>query len=253
MTKTGKTITKTSAENIILRIWCNKSLGNIAGIITPSHDFINFLYNLGMNREISIVEFIPPVNAPSCCNSNEDVEEKDKITYFGPFDEERGTVSLINAYFKLVKSWDLNVMLNLLIREDGYPFFSSIAKKMKERNVMVKTRFDNKRMLFNELCNSKLIVLPYRVIPSTIPISYLEALFLDKPLVIATSIPGFREHVHSYLNKTLPGTYRYDALAEYIAFLLSSTKNMKYLKMKQSNYTRSLKDRIQRQSILLSE
>lgn len=254
LTRTGKTIGKTLAENTALRVWHKKLLNSVSGVITPSQDFVNILYNLGMSREIKVVKFTPPVNVPHCYDINY-IEEKDVVTYFGPLDEERGVISLINACFKLIKSQNSNIMLKLLIRGDGYPLSPGITKKieMKKQNIIVKTEFENKRMLFSELCTSKLIVLPYRVIPSTIPISYFEALFLGEPLVVTTDIPGFREHVYSYLGKTIPGTYRYGDLAEYLAFLLSSTEDMRYLKLKQLNYTKLLKNKIQKQLISLPE
>lgn len=250
---TGTTISKTLAENVALRILRGKLLGNIAGVITPSYDFIDTLYSLGLNKESNIVEFIPSVSVADCYDANREVEEEDIITYFGPFDEERGAFSLINAYFELVRSRNPHIKLKLLIREDGYPLPTGVIKKMKEQNIIVKTKFDNRKGLFKELCASKLVVLPYRIIPSTIPLSYLEALLLNNPLVVATSIPGFREHVHYYLSKTLPGTYQYRNLAEYIAPLLDSTEYVNHVKVKQLNYARLLKDKIRMQSILLKE
>ncbi|MEM4677294.1 MAG: hypothetical protein QXY55_05355 [Candidatus Korarchaeota archaeon] len=137
--------------------------------------------------------------------------------------------------------------MKLLIRGDEYFLPQGITKKieMNKQNIMVKTKFENKRMLFSELCASRLIILPYRVMPSTIPVSYFEPLFLSESLVVTTDIPGFREHVCSYLGKTIPGTYRCRDPAEYLTFPLNSTKDIKYLKLKQLNYTKSLKSRIQ--------
>lgn len=253
LTRTGKTIGKTLAENMALRVWHNKLLNNVSGIITPSRDFINILYDLGIGREIEVIEFIPPVDVPCCCNVNHD-EKRDVIAYFGPFDEERGVISLINAFLELIKERGSDVVLKLLIRENGCPLPPSITKKieMMKRNIVITTKSENKRILFTELCMSKLVVLPYRVIPSTIPISYLEALFLGGPLVVTTNIPGFREHVCSYLSKVIPGTYRYRDLAEYITFFLNSTENSR-LRAKQLSYTKSLINRIQKQLITLPE
>ncbi|MEM4619314.1 MAG: glycosyltransferase [Desulfurococcaceae archaeon] len=254
LTMTGKTIGKTLAENMALRIWHKKILDIVSGVITPSHDFTSILYNLGISQEIKMTEFIPQVDVPYCHETNHD-EGKDIITYFGPFDEERGVISLIDAFLKLIKNQNSDAVLKLLLRGDGYSLLPIMNRKirMKKQNIVVKTKFENRQMLFNELCTSKLIVLPYRVIPSTLPVSYFEALFLDKPLVVTTDIPGFRGHIYSYLGKTIPGTYRHEDLAKYLTFLLSSTEDVRLLKSKQTNYAISLKNKIQRQLISLPE
>lgn len=212
MTRTAIAASAVFSENIKARLMGKHVLTLIDHIITPSKDYLKYL----PQKEATV--YYPRINVFNLkINKDNMGQEVTTLLYFGPYTEERGVISLIKAYRKMKEEMKLPVRLHLLIRGKA-----PAQLKVNIKDLKLIERYLSKEHLIKEIIQSNIVVLPYRIIPSTIPLSYLEALMVMKPLVIAPGIPGFREHVSRYMPLLLEETYSWKKLAEYLKIIIES-------------------------------
>ena len=177
ISRTGVTADTLLRENVLFRLRGSLVCNHVKKLIVPSNDYSKLLFNI-LPCEIETIAFIPHVIVPTFNDAvvkevRLNYEDKGKVvSYFGPFSEERGVISLIKAFKKLRYS---SIKLQLLIRDIGSKRIDLLNKMLAKDSGNVITYIGNmsKEELFNKLVMSDLIVLPYRIIPSTIPLAYL--------------------------------------------------------------------------------
>lgn len=221
---TSKTQVASSAiikENIGFRLRRSFVCRAVQAFITPSKDLAIALYKV-LRCRVKVALFYPRVALPRIEGTETEV-----ITYFGPFTEERGVVSLLKAFEKVSNELP-NYKLRLLIRDKGSSRLNLLERllmRIKEK-VIVHVGSIPRRELMSIVSNSALITLPYRFVASTVPLAYLEALQLQGPVVFSTGVPGVEEHVRTYMGDPLRSTYLAKDLANLIISLLSN-ENLK--------------------------
>ena len=99
----------------------------------------------------------------------------------------------------------------------------------------------DKKDLLKRLYLSDIIVLPYRITPSVIPLAFFDALMLNGPLVMSTSTPGINEHVRQYLHsRVLKPTYVVNELENVVTSIIENRRLYKVIIQKQHNYALQL-------------
>ena len=224
-------------ENFLARFYGRKVLGSLEFIITPSQDYVRFAPG---SRAIVYYPRVKGVFRRTPVGGR--IEDGVSLVYFGPYTEERGVISIIKSFKIIMNTLSGEVSLTLLLRDKP----RKLIKNSKNVNVIMGGL--SREELWGRIISSDMVLLPYRIIPSTVPLSFFEALEVEAPLVLASWIPGFREHVSKYLDDELPEVYSPRDLANHIIKLI---ENKKYFLNKQLKYTRELRERINNQKLEL--
>ena len=224
-------------ENLLARFYGGKVLGRLEFIITPSRDYVGFA-----SSSHAMVYYPRVRGVPRGISVGGREGGGVSLVYFGPYTEERGVISIIKS-FKIIKNkLPVEASLTLLLRDKP----KKLIKNSKNINIIAGGL--SREELWRRIALSDMVLLPYRIIPSTVPLSFFEALEAGAPLVLASWIPGFREHVSKYLDGELPEVYSPRDLANYIIKLI---ENKKYFLKKQFKYAEELRERINKQKLKL--
>jgi len=117
-------------------------------------------------------------------------KSKTSFLYMGPPEKIRGIFCLLKA-FDLAADRADDITLACLLRHDSYTEFNGVFKahaslRHKERIILI-TDSLNKPNLATFIKASDVVVLPFLLVPSEIPLAVIEALSLGKPLIITES------------------------------------------------------------------
>ncbi|MCE4620411.1 MAG: hypothetical protein F7C33_05235, partial [Desulfurococcales archaeon] len=200
-------------ENFLARFYGRKVLGSLEFIITPSRDYVRFAPGS------RVIVYYPRVRGvlrgtPVRGRRGDGVS----LVYFGPYTEERGVISIIKSFKIIMNILSGGASLTLLLRDKP-------KKPIKDyKNINIIMGGLSREELWRRIISSDMVLLPYRIIPSTVPLSFFEALEAEAPLVLASWIPGFREHVSKYLDDGLQEVYSPRDLANYIIKLIENKK-----------------------------
>jgi len=239
-------------ENILFRLRTKLLCNCIRKLIVPSNDYSEILLRI-LPCDMDITTFIPEVSIPASIRDKAILSNNTGeiiISYFGPFSEERGVISLIKA-FKKVR--DYPIRMQLLIRDIGSGRIDLIDKLVSKVSNKIEVHIGNisKEELFSKLILSDLIILPYRIMPSTIPLAYLEAIMLNKPLVIASNVPGINEHLKKYFSLRIRPTYTVNELSSIVIKLIEERTILNESLDKQQKYVQELKQKYAYQKVVL--
>ncbi len=198
ISRTSISIDSLLRENIMFRLK-GSTLGKILDdIIVPSSDYKHILRER-LDFKNRIVVYYPDISCEKTRSKNNGNDTK-IITYFGAFSEERGVISLLKAIRKI--SNNKNTIFQLLIRETGSKNISKYRDLLEQQNDNVKVIVGDIswKELREKIALSDIVILPYRVIPSTVPLAFLEALLMYRGiLVLSTLVPGIKEHITEYM------------------------------------------------------
>lgn len=239
-------------ENILFRLRTKLLCNHVRKLIVPSNDYSEILLRI-LPCEMDTTTFIPEVSIPASIKDKAILSNGKKevvISYFGPFSEERGVISLIKAFKKIR---DYPIKMQLLIRDIGSGKTDLIDKLVSKASNKIKVHIGNisKEELFSKLILSDLIILPYRIVPSTIPLAYLEAIMLNKPLVVASNVPGINEHLKKYFPLRIRPTYTVNELGNIIIKLIEEQTILNDSLNKQQKYVQDLKQKYAYQKVVL--
>lgn len=117
-----------------------------------------------------------------------------RIISYGNQDYYKGTDILLDAINQLPKEYKDRIEISIIGR--GAPSFIDVLKKKGEGlNIMWRLYFVDDTTLYQEICNSDAIILPYRNISQSGVL--LLALSFDKP-IICSDLPAFVETLDNY-------------------------------------------------------
>ena len=173
---------------------------NISFIIVPNNTIRERLIQLGVSKH-------KIVKIPLCFESNIELDKlkkiKDKkkpftICYLGPSFSIRGTGILLEV-IKLLKKDGYNILLNFLLRSPNPDIEKAYFKKICEKkgiseNVEIKAGFLTEQVLFQEIANSDIVVIPTKYVWNEPPLAILESMMLGKP-VVTSNVCGLPELV----------------------------------------------------------
>lgn len=223
-------------ENIGFRLHRN-ALCKISVFIVPSKDLANRLMEmLGCEAKVAVLYPYPEIGVVKALKG-----EGEGITYFGPFTEERGVISLIKAYSAVVKRVHEH-KLRLFLRPTGSRRLGLAKKLLVKLGNSAELIIGSlgKDTLMHKVSESKVVALPYRFVASTVPLAYFEALFLRGPVVLSTDAPGIGEHVRAYISEVLPTTYSPKELADALLRLLTDSRLYSSVRNAQYEHTSSI-------------
>lgn len=230
-------------ENLGFRLRRVLMCRTVTAFITPSKDLADFLKEmLGCELEVAVLY-------PRAAVQGSGSEVSNEVTYFGPLTEERGVVSLVKAFRKIVGAVR-GYRLRLLIRDVGGAGGNRLRKILKRLggDVVLSTGSLPRKELFATISRSSLIALPYRFVASTVPLAYLEALQLKGPAVLTTDLPGLGDHVRAYMQRPLSPTYTVGELASYLALLLEDEGLRRRIASAQARHAERLAQEVVRQA-----
>ncbi len=255
-TGTSISIDSLLRENIVFRTRKNILNDTLSEIIVPSKDYEYILREkIGFKHKITV--YYPEIKCnrahASGTRSNND---KIIITYFGAFSEERGVISLLKAAKLLANRYEKEAMLQLLIRRTGSRNIEKYRQLLEDKNNIIKTVIGDlsPEELHKRVSSSSIIILPYRVIPSTIPLAFFESLLMYRSIpVISTLVPGIMEHIVKYTPKDLhiKPVFSIKSLASILAKIVKSEGLRREISDRQSKYAAELCQRLINQRIEL--
>lgn len=259
LSRTDVSLDSIMYENILFRLRAKMICDFVRKIIVPSTDFAGLLLDI-LPCDIEIIKISPQIDIQyieyiSKQYSRQETENlqgsrKFTITYFGPFTEERGVISLIKAFKQIIRT-NREIRLMLLIRSIGSKnllVLRDMIEKVDRNKIYLHIGFMGKESLMKKLLLSDIIVLPYRILSSVIPLAFIEALMLNKPLVISTSIPGINEHIKHYLYNILNPSYTVGQLTHTLVSIIEDKRFYKMLIHKQYSYILHFSQKIRRAS-----
>lgn len=173
---------------------------NISFIIVPNNTIRERLIQLGVSKH-------KIVKIPLCFESNIELDKLKKIKvkkkpfticYLGPSFSIRGTGILLEV-IKLLKKDGYNILLNFLLRSPNPDIEKAYFKKICEKkgiseNVEIKAGFLTEQVLFQEIANSDIVVIPTKYVWNEPPLAILESMMLGKP-VVTSNVCGLPELV----------------------------------------------------------
>lgn len=173
---------------------------NISFIIVPNNTIRECLIQLGVSKH-------KIVKIPLCFESDIELDKlkkiKDKkkpftVCYLGPSSSIRGTGILLEV-IKLLKKDGYNILLNFLLRSPKPDIEKAYFKKICEKkgiseNVEIKAGFLTEQVLFQEIANSDIVVIPTKYVWNEPPLAILESMMLGKP-VVTSNVCGLPELV----------------------------------------------------------
>lgn len=122
-------------------------------------------------------------------------EHNASLLYFGAIRKIRGFDALIDA-FSLVAQEEKNVSLVVLARGADIKVISAVREQIARANLTGRVRviggWLTREQVWAHIESSDLVVLPFVIVPSDVPIAILEAMARGRP-VIGSSIDGIPE------------------------------------------------------------
>lgn len=237
-------------ENLLFRLRGKSVCSTLDALVVPSPDYADVVRGV-LPCRLPITEYLPVPDEPPVSGV---AGPRTVITYFGPVSEERGVFTLIKAFRRVAGEVNEEVRLRLLIREAGGVEAERLARVLR-RAEGVDARYVElgRRELFTELTSSGIIALPYRLIPSTIPLAYLESLMLEGPLVISTDVPGVRHHVRQYLDNPPGPAYTVSGLATVLGRYVADERLYREAVSRQRMYASRLREKMVGQVLNLDD
>jgi glycosyltransferase involved in cell wall biosynthesis len=168
-------------------------------VISQSQRNIQILEKIGVNKGKLI--HLPPGIDKSVFNPNYKEQSKEEFTflYTGPLRKVRGIEILLKAYKTLLKLYD-RVKLLILTRDSSPVEIENLEANCKRmgisRKVEIIKGWLNRDELINYLKLADVIVLPFLLVESDVPLTVVESLALGKP-VITTGLDGLPELVQN--------------------------------------------------------
>ncbi len=241
-------------ENMLFRLKTKVINKKLYKIIVPSTDYKQILEERSIPEE-KIVLYYPRISCDEKISKEKNDNDVFMLTYFGAFSEERGVISLLKAFRRIVDNHRINMVLQLLIRRIGSKNVQQYISlpELGQRIRLVHGDLPREK-LHQFVSSSDIIILPYRIISSTVPLVFLESLLIyyDIP-VLSTSIPGIKEHIVRYMpyELLLEPNYSVHELAEVILQVLNSNEILERISYMKKSYARRLCNVINSQSLSL--
>lgn len=173
---------------------------NISFIIVPNNTIRERLMQLGVSKH-KIVKISLCFESDIKLDKLKKIKDKKKpftICYLGPSFSIRGTGILLEV-IKLLKKDGHNILLNFLLRSPNPDIEKAYFKKICEKkgiseNVEIKAGFLTEQVLFQEITNSDIVVIPTKYVGNEPPLAILESMMLGKP-VVTSNVCGLPELV----------------------------------------------------------